>query len=105
MATLTTTRYVPPGSYIGQIITPSGGTVPGDIRIPNYIGQGSRLAQSTDAASQSDAADDSYGYDEMLKVPCLNELAYKSVATDPLPPDRLLKPDLASVQRLHQARR
>lgn len=50
MATLTTTRYVPPGSYIGQIITPSGGTVPGNIRIPNYIGQGSRLAQSTDAA-------------------------------------------------------
>lgn len=42
--TLVATRYVPPGSYIGQLITPKPGQVAAEARIPCYIGRGSRLA-------------------------------------------------------------
>lgn len=41
---LVNTRYVPPGSYIGQLITPSPGSIQSDARLPAYIGVGSRLA-------------------------------------------------------------
>lgn len=42
--TLVATRYVPPGSYIGQLITPRPGQVSAEARLPCYIGRGSRLA-------------------------------------------------------------
>lgn len=42
--TLVATRYVPPGSFIGQLITPRPGQVSPEARIPCYIGRGSRLA-------------------------------------------------------------
>lgn len=42
--TLVATRYVPPGSYIGQLITPRPGQVAPEARLPCYIGRGSRLA-------------------------------------------------------------
>jgi len=42
--TLVATRYVPPGSYIGQLITPRPGQVSPEARLPCYIGRGSRLA-------------------------------------------------------------
>lgn len=43
-STLVATRYVPPGSYIGQLITPKPGQVSAEARLPCYIGKGSRLA-------------------------------------------------------------
>jgi hypothetical protein len=42
--TLVATRYVPPGSYIGQLITPRPGQVAPEARLPCFIGRGSRLA-------------------------------------------------------------
>lgn len=42
--TLVTTRYVPAGSYIGQLIVPRPGAVSGEARLPCYIGRGSRHA-------------------------------------------------------------
>lgn len=42
--TLTTTRWVPYGTFIGQLITPAPGAVGDESRIPCYIGKGSRLA-------------------------------------------------------------
>lgn len=42
--TLVATRYVPPGSFIGQLITPRPGQVSPEARLPCYIGRGSRLA-------------------------------------------------------------
>lgn len=44
---LVATRYVPPGSYIGQLITPKPGLVSAEARLPCYIGVGSRLALGT----------------------------------------------------------
>jgi len=46
-STLVATRYVPPGSYIGQLITPKPGQLAPEARIPCYIGRGSRLAMGT----------------------------------------------------------
>ena len=43
-STLVATRYVPPGSYIGQLITPKPGQISPEARVPCYIGRGSRLA-------------------------------------------------------------
>ena len=40
---LVTTRYIVPGAYIGQLISPAPGITP-DTRIPAYIGVGSRFA-------------------------------------------------------------
>lgn len=45
--TLVATRYVPPGSYIGQLITPRPGQVAPEARLPCFIGRGSRLALGT----------------------------------------------------------
>ena len=55
---LYTTKYVKPGCYIGQIITPSSSiaTAP---RIPTAIGKGSRYALSNNATVVR-----SYVYDE-----------------------------------------
>lgn len=41
--TLVSTRYVAPGAYIGQLITPSPSVTP-DTRLPCYVGAGSRFA-------------------------------------------------------------
>lgn len=41
---LTTSRYVRPGAYIGQIIQPSPGNLTADARVCNYVGKGSRFA-------------------------------------------------------------
>jgi len=43
-STLIATRYIPPGSYIGQLITPRPGAISDEARIPCFIGRGSRLA-------------------------------------------------------------
>ncbi len=41
--TLVATRYVAPGAYIGQLITPAPSVTP-DTRLPCYVGAGSRFA-------------------------------------------------------------
>lgn len=46
---LVNTNYVMPGTVIGQIIIPTGGTLPGYVRKVAYVGRGSRLALSTNA--------------------------------------------------------
>ena len=46
-STLVATRYVPPGSFIGQLITPRPGQISPEARLPCYIGQGNRLALGT----------------------------------------------------------
>lgn len=43
-ARLTTSRYVKPGVYIGQLIRPRPGNLSADARVCNYIGRGSELA-------------------------------------------------------------
>jgi hypothetical protein len=48
--TLVTSRYTKPGTYIGQLIRPSGADLTGDPRIPCYIGRGSRLAEAKNEA-------------------------------------------------------
>ncbi len=47
---LVATRYVPPGAYIGQLITPKPGQVSPESRLPCYIGVGSRLAVGSNLA-------------------------------------------------------
>ena len=44
---LVATGYIPPGSYIGQLITPTPGLVSTEVRIPGFVGQGSRLARGS----------------------------------------------------------
>lgn len=44
---LVTSRYVEPGVYIGQLITPRPGNLTADARVCDYIGKGSRLAQAS----------------------------------------------------------
>ena len=46
---LVNTNYVMPGTVIGQIIIPTGGTLPGYVRKVAFVGRGSRLALSTNA--------------------------------------------------------
>lgn len=41
---LVTSRYVLPGTYIGQLIRPQPGNLTTDARVCNYVGKGSRLA-------------------------------------------------------------
>ena len=45
MAGLDSTRYVPPGTYIGQLIRPAVGALPTFARLPSIVGRGSRLAR------------------------------------------------------------
>lgn len=42
--TLTTSRYVLPGAYLGRIYRPNAGTLSGQPRQPCYVGKGNRLA-------------------------------------------------------------
>jgi hypothetical protein len=42
--TLTTDQYVPPGVYIGELITPNPGSLTADARVCDYIGAGSTYA-------------------------------------------------------------
>lgn len=43
VATLSTTRYVEVGTYIGQYFLPGAGGLPNDVRVPCLIGKGDRL--------------------------------------------------------------
>lgn len=45
MGALVSTTYVPPGAFIGQLITPSPAAIPNEARIPCFVGRGSRLAR------------------------------------------------------------
>ena len=61
MPTLRTTRYVPPGSYLGQIIVPEVTGLTGRPRIPCFVGRGSRYARVRNAGIRR-----SYVYEEAL---------------------------------------
>ena len=47
---LVNTRYVPPGVYIGQLITPRPTNLTADARLPAFIGVGNRLAEGKNIA-------------------------------------------------------
>jgi len=59
--TLSTNRYVPPGTYINQIITPSPAVVTSDLLVSAYIGKGSRLIMGRNIGIRR-----SYVYSEQL---------------------------------------
>ena len=61
MARLATTRYVPPGTYIGQLIQPSPGNLNLNARRPCYVGKGDRLALGKNLGIRR-----SFVYDEAL---------------------------------------
>lgn len=61
---LTTSRYVRPGSYIGQIIAPRAGNLTADARVTNYIGRGSKYA-----VSNNDGIRRSFVYGEEMTLP------------------------------------
>lgn len=44
MAVLTTSRYVEPGAYVGEILNPEAGNLSADARVPAIIAKGSRYA-------------------------------------------------------------
>jgi hypothetical protein len=50
MTRLVTSRYVPPGTYIGQLIRPKPSNLTAEARVCNYVGKGSRLAQVKNSA-------------------------------------------------------
>lgn len=62
--TLVTNRYVPPGTYIGQIIRPSPANLNADARVPAYIGRGNRLALGSNLPIRR-----SFVYGEQLAFP------------------------------------
>jgi len=63
-ATLVTQRYLKPAAYIGQLITPNGGTLTGNPRIPLYVGKGSRYMLARNSAIRR-----SFVYEEQLVFP------------------------------------
>ena len=64
MARLVSSGYVPPGTYIGQLIKPSAGNLNAEDRACNYIGKGSRLAVGKNLGIRR-----SFVYDEALSMP------------------------------------
>jgi hypothetical protein len=50
MATLTTSRYVEPGAYVGEIINPEASNLSADARVPTVIAKGSRYAVARNVA-------------------------------------------------------
>jgi hypothetical protein len=61
---LVTSRYLPPGAYIGQLIIPRAGNLAGDARVCNYVGRGSRLASGKNLAIRR-----SFVFAEALTLP------------------------------------
>ena len=77
---LSTSRYVPPGSYIGQKIRPSLGALIGSPRIPCYVGRGSKFMLSED-----DAVRRSYLYDVLVTF---DPITYQGPLTYEADPDQ-----------------
>lgn len=72
---LSTSRYVRPGCYIGQIIQPKAGNLTADARACNYVGRGSKYAIANNSGIRR-----SFIYDEELvlpkSAPFIHTLAY-----------------------------
>ena len=64
---LVNTRYVPPGVYIGQLITPKPSNLTADARLPAFVGVGNRLAEGKNIAIRR-----SFVYDETLGFTALS---------------------------------
>jgi hypothetical protein len=81
---LTTSRYVRPGVYIGQIIQPSPGNLTADARVVNYIGKGSRFAVANNQGIRR-----SFVFEEDVILPAsapfIHNLAYSANGVKDLP--------------------
>jgi hypothetical protein len=81
---LTTSRYVRPGVYIGQIIQPSPGNLTADARVTNYVGKGSRFAVANNQGIRR-----SFVFEEDVilpkSAPFIHNLAYSANGVKDLP--------------------